>query len=123
MKRLEKTQRINGRWYNNFQCFCGKVVEKRSDCMVSDCGCILSSKLLKNKELPKGSPFTLLEPVTNQNVLVLVRCKCGREFKAQPDVIFRLKTKSCLKCRNVVKEFASIGGVRQHPRVSQLGRY
>lgn len=120
MKRLEKTKTVNGRTYHNFQCACGVITERRSDSKVSNCGCITNQKLLKNKKLPINSPFTLLEPIIDQKSRVLVRCKCGHEFKAHTTVIFRETTKYCRKCQNITEEYADIGGVRNHPAYNIL---
>ena len=120
MKRLERTKIVNGRAYHNFKCTCGRIVERRSDTSATSCGCLQKSKLLKNKDLPADTPFTLLEPVVDQKTKVLVRCVCGHIFKAQPTVIFRPETKSCSKCKNISKEYESIGGVRNHPAYTIL---
>lgn len=115
MKKLNKTKTVNGRTYYNFQCACGSIIERRSDSTATNCGCETSKKLLKNKELPVNSPFTLLEPIINQKSKVLVRCKCGNEFKAHTTVLFRENTRYCKKCQNTVEEYADIGGLRNHP--------
>ena len=76
------------------------------------------------RKLPKNCNLILLEKIINQKTKVLVRCKCGKEYKIAPQTLFRTNNvKCCSDCssKNKIKGFGT-GSLflRQHPAYSVL---
>lgn len=73
--------------------------------------------------LPIGSNFILMEEVVNQKTKVLVKCKCGIEYKISPQALFRNNyVKECNNCSSLkkIKGYEVIGGLRNHPAYNIL---
>ena len=57
--------------------------------------------LYKHRKLPEDCNLVLLEPIINQKTKVLVKCKCGKEYKILPQALFRENNvKECHSCYN-----------------------
>lgn len=80
--------------------------------------------LYKHRKLPEDCNLVLLEPIINQKTKVLVKCKCGKEYKILPQALFRENNvKECHSCYNKKKFKGNdliTNRLRNHPAYSML---
>ena len=115
-ERLDKTNKINGRWHYNFICKeCNTVFEARGDFKPKSCGCL--HKPLQ--QAPENSYWRILEPVNNYKTKVEVLCiNCNTKYTRYPQKIVTGENISCFSCKEDIRmkeEFKQYGGKRKHP--------
>lgn len=114
--RKEKVYQKGKRWWYNFECECGTTFIARGDGNPKSCGCLNNS--YKNRELPEGSKWKLLEPALSQKAKIKAKCTlCDEVYSLTTGNFFSGKSLNCVKCGAAETRSAfskSVGGVRNH---------
>ncbi len=105
-----------GNKYSEFECsFCHTIINRQGFRNKENKSCGCKANRYKNRELPKNSSFTLMEPIINQKTKVLVKCNCGNILKIFPTKLLNGKQIGCIKCNGkYIKNPEFKNGLRNH---------